>query len=74
MCGDERLVDVDVVTLDRAKLILGTYRVKDTVNAALCEAVRAVERRDQVDRAARKRFAVATRDPADDGFMTEAWR
>lgn len=53
MCGDERLVDIDVVRLDRAKLILGTYRVKDTVNAVLCEAARAVERRDQVDRAAR---------------------
>lgn len=67
-------MDIDVVSLDRAKLILGTYRVKDTVNAALCEAARAVERRDQVERAARKRFAVATRDPADAGFMTEAWR
>jgi len=67
-------VDIDVVSLDRAKLILGTYRVNDTVNAALCEAARAVERRDQVERAARKRFAVATRDPADAGCMTEAWR
>ena len=70
----KRLVDIDDVTLDRAKLILGTDTIKDTVNAALRETVRAAERRQHVDRDAVKRFAAATRDLADDDVMREAWR
>ena len=70
----KRLVDIDDGTLDRAKLILGTDTIKDTVNAALGETVRAAERREHVDRAALKRFAAATQDLADEDIMTEAWR
>ena len=70
----KRPVDIDDGTLERAKLILGTDTIMDTVNAALSETVRAAERREHVDRAALKRFAAATRDLADDVVMTEAWR
>lgn len=70
----KRLVDIDDGTLDRAKLILGTDTIKDTVNAALIETVRAAERREHVDRDALKRFAAATKDLADDEVMTDAWR
>ena len=70
----KRLVDSDDVTLERAKLALGTDTIKDTVNAALNETVRAAERRQHVDRDALKRFAAATKDLADDDVMREAWR
>jgi len=70
----KRLVDIDDGTLDRAKLVLGTDTIKDTVNAALNETVRAAERRQHVDRDALKRFAAATKDLADDDVMREAWR
>lgn len=70
----KRLVDIDDGTLDRAKLVLGTDTIKDTVNAALNETIRAAERRQHVDRDALKRFAAATKDLADDDVMSEAWR
>ena len=73
-CGDERLVDIDDGILDRAKLILRTDTIKDTVNGALSETVCAAERRKHVDRDALKRFAAATRALADDDVMTQAWR
>lgn len=70
----KRLVDIDDGTLDRAKLVLGTDTIKDTVNAALNETVRAAERRQHVDRDALKRFAAAAKDLADDDVMRDAWR
>ena len=70
----KRSVDIDDGTLERAKLILGTDTIMDTVNAALGEAVRAAERRELVDRAALTRLAAATEDLGDDVVMTQAWR
>lgn len=70
----KRLVDIDDATLDEAKRILGTDTIKDTVNTALRETVRAVERRTHLDRDALRRFARATKDLADDEIMADAWR
>jgi len=70
----KRRVDIADGTLDRAKLILGPDTIKDTVNAALLETVRAAERRQHVDRDARRHLAATTKHLADDDVMAEAWR
>ena len=70
----KRLVDIDDATLEEAKRILGTDTIKDTVNSALRETVRAVERRKHVDREALRRFAEATKDLGDEQVMADAWR
>lgn len=70
----KRLVDIDDATLDEAKQILGTDTIKDTVNTALRETIRAAERRKHVDRDALRRFAEATKDLADEEIMADAWR
>lgn len=70
----KRLVDIDDDTLDEARRILGTDTIKDTVNIALRETIRAVDRRQRVDRDALRRFAEATRDLADEDIMADAWR
>ena len=70
----KRLVDIDDATLDEARRVLGTDTIKDTVNTALAETVRAVERRRHVDRDALRRFAAASKDLADEEIMADAWR
>jgi Arc/MetJ family transcription regulator len=57
----KRLIDVDDDLLDRARQVLGTGTMKDTVNAALACAV--VERRETV-RAALDYFARLGREGA----------
>lgn len=70
----KRLIDVEDDALDAARRVLGTATIKDTVNTALRESVRAAERRERVDVAALKRFADASRDLLDEDVMADAWR
>jgi Arc/MetJ family transcription regulator len=70
----KRLVDIEDETLEAAQRVLGTDTIKDTVNTALRESVRAAERRQHVDVEALKRFAEAARDLADEDMMADAWR
>ena len=70
----KRLIDVDDDVLEDARRALGTTTIKDTVNSALRASVEAAERRQNVDTAALKRFADASRDLRDDDVMAEAWR
>ncbi|WP_052667274.1 type II toxin-antitoxin system VapB family antitoxin [Nitriliruptor alkaliphilus] len=70
----KRLIDVDDEVLEAARRVLGTNTIKDTVNSALRASVQAAERRQRVDGAALKRFAVASRDLLDEDVMADAWR
>ena len=70
----KRLIDVEDDALDTARRVLGTETIKDTVNTALREIVRAAERRERLDAAALKRFAAASGDLRDDDVMADAWR
>lgn len=70
----KRLVEIEDEVLEQARLALGTSTIKDTVNRALEDAVRASERREHLDRDALRRFAAATRDLGDDEVMAGAWR
>lgn len=70
----KRLVDIDDEVLEEARRVLGTRTIKDTVNTALRETTRAAQRREQIDRAALKRFAEASRDLLDEDVMADAWR
>ncbi len=70
----KRLVDIDDESLGEAKRILGTDTIKDTVNTALRETIRAVERRKHVDRDSLRRFTEATKDLGDEEIMADAWR
>lgn len=70
----KRLVDIDDETLEAAQGVLGTTTIKDTVNTALGETVRAAQRRERLDRAALTRFAAASKDLSDDEVMADAWR
>jgi Arc/MetJ family transcription regulator len=70
----KRLVDIEDETLEAAQRVLGTSTIKDTVNTALRESVRAAERRQHVDVEALKRFAEAAKDLADEDVMADAWR
>jgi len=57
----KRLIDVDDALVDRARRVLGTETLKDTVNAALASAL--AEHRDHV-RAALSYFAELSRQGA----------
>lgn len=70
----KRLVDVEDETLRAAQRVLGTLTIKDTVNSALRESVRAAERRQHVDVEALKRFGEAAKDLAAEEVMAKAWR
>ena len=49
----KRLIDVDDTLLEQASGVLRTRTMKDTVNQALCEVVRAQLRRRHADRLVR---------------------
>lgn len=68
----KRLVDIDDQVLAEARQALGTATIKDTVNAALQDAIQATARRS-VDVAALRRFADASRDLRDPQVMARAW-
>jgi Arc/MetJ family transcription regulator len=68
----KRLVDIDEDVLAQARLALGTSTLKDTVNTALEEAVKAAQRR-ALTREDLRRFAEAARDLGDPDVMARAW-
>jgi Arc/MetJ family transcription regulator len=66
----KRLVDIDDDALDRARRVLGTGTMKDTVNKALHEVIDLDRRRRFLDRI----VASDGLDLADDEVMDDAWR
>lgn len=68
----KRLVDIDDDLVERARQALDTTTLKDTVNSALRESVRAVDRR-ALTREDLKRFADASRDLQEPEVMAGAW-
>lgn len=68
----KRLVDIDDDLVERARQALDTTTLKDTVNSALRESVRAVDRR-ALTREDLKRFADAARDLQEPEVMAGAW-
>lgn len=69
----KRLVDIDDDMLSGARLVLGTDTIKDTVNAALRNAISAAARRRLVDEESLQRFHAASADLADPDIMAGAW-
>lgn len=66
----KRLVDIDDEALDRARRVLGTGTMKDTVNRALQEVIDLDRRRRFLDR-----IGVSDGlDLDDDEVMNDAWR
>ena len=63
-------VDIDEVLLDEVRSLLGTSTIKETVDTALREALRAAARRQEVLTLA----AMNGLDLADDAVMANAWR
>jgi len=66
----KRLVDIDDQLLRSATSVLGTSTMKETVNSALEEVVRAARRRRHADRLARRQGL----DLDDPEVMAGAWR
>ena len=66
----KRLVDIDDDALDRARRVLGTGTMKDTVNRALHEVIDLDRRRRFLDRVT----APDGLDLDDDEVMDDAWR
>ncbi len=66
----KRLVDIDDDALDRARRVLGTGTMKDTVNRALQEVIDLDRRRRFLDRI----VASDGLDLDDDEVMEDAWR
>jgi Arc/MetJ family transcription regulator len=68
----KRLVDIDDEVLENARRVLGTTTLKDTVNTALVESVRAVRRKslttDDLQRVGR-----LLEDLGDPDVMAAAW-
>ena len=68
----KRLVDIDDDLLEQARLRLGTTTLKDTVNTALQETVKAA-RRAAITHDDLRAFAEAARDLGDPEVMAKAW-
>jgi Arc/MetJ family transcription regulator len=68
----KRLVDIDDAVLDEARQVLGTSTLKDTVNAALTETVKAARRR-AITKEDLRRAAEACKDLGDPEVMARAW-
>ncbi|MCL1693240.1 MAG: type II toxin-antitoxin system VapB family antitoxin [Actinomycetia bacterium] len=66
----KRLVDIDDDALDRARRVLGTGTMKETVNKALQEVIDLDRRRRFLDRV----IASDGLDLDDDEVMSDAWR
>ncbi|MEA2024344.1 MAG: type II toxin-antitoxin system VapB family antitoxin [Actinomycetota bacterium] len=66
----KRLVDIDDDALDRARRVLGTRTMKETVNIALQEVIDLDRRRRFIDRI----VASDGHDLDDDEVMDRAWR
>lgn len=68
----KRLVDIDDEVLEEARSVLGTATLKDTVNRALQETVRA-DRRRRITHEDIRRFVEATEDLRNPEIMAKAW-
>jgi Arc/MetJ family transcription regulator len=68
----KRLVEIDDEVLEAARQALGTTTLKDTVNAALAETVKAVSRRE-ITKDDIRRFVEATEDLRNPEIMAKAW-
>ena len=68
----KRLVDIDDDLLEQARLHLGTTTLKETVNSALQETVKAARRR-AITHDDLRIFADAARDLGDPQVMAKAW-
>ena len=63
-------VDIDEVLLDEVRNLLGTSKIKQTVDTALRETLRSEARRQEV----RTLAAMNGLDLADEAVMANAWR
>ena len=68
----KRLVDIDDELVEQARAVFGTTTLKDTVNAALAETVRA-DRRRSLTRDDLMRVGRLLEDLGDPGIMAKAW-
>ncbi len=68
----KRLVEIDDEVLENARRSLGTLTIKDTVNTALAESVKAA-RRQAITTEDLQRFAEACKDLGDPEVMAKAW-
>lgn len=68
----KRLVEIDDEVLEDARRVLGTLTIKDTVNTALAESVKAARRR-AITKEDLQRFAEASKDLGDPEVMAKAW-
>lgn len=68
----KRLVEIDDQVLEDARQALGTVTIKDTVNTALEESVKAAYRR-AITQEDLQRFAEACKDLGDPEVMAKAW-
>ena len=70
----KRLVDIEDGLLEQAREALGTSTIKDTVAAALRQAIRTSQRRVRLDDSALQRFSNLAADLGDENVMAAAWR
>jgi Arc/MetJ family transcription regulator len=70
----KRLVDIEDGLLEQAREALGTSTIKETVTAALRQAVRSSQRRARLDDVALQRFSSAAADLGDENVMAAAWQ
>jgi Arc/MetJ family transcription regulator len=70
----KRLVDIEDSLLEQARDALGTSTIKETVAAALRQAVRSSQRRARLDDRALQRFSSAAADLGDENVMAAAWQ
>jgi Arc/MetJ family transcription regulator len=68
----KRLVDIDDGVLEEARQVLGTSTIKDTVNTALEESVKAVRRR-ALTKEGMMRARTLLHDLGDPEIMARAW-
>jgi Arc/MetJ family transcription regulator len=70
----KRLIDIEDGLLDQAREALGTSTIKETVAAALQQAIRSSQRRARLDDRALQRFSHAAADLSDENVLAAAWR
>ncbi len=68
----KRLVEIDDEVLDEARRLLGTLTIKDTVNTALAESVKA-SRRQAITKEDLQRVGELLQDLGDPEVMARAW-
>ena len=70
----KRLIEIEDGLLEKARDVLGTATIRQTVATALEEAIRSGERRRNLSDGALTKFAAASNDLADEDVMGAAWR